>query len=73
MECDGSPKFSLSDIDKKERGTEVVLFVSDDATEYLEDSKISSLLNKYCKFLPVEIKFGTTKKTKKTKKGRDRN
>lgn len=70
-ECDGSPKFSLSDIDKKERGTEVVLFVSDDATEYLEDSKISSLLNKYCKFLPVEIKFGTTKKTEKNKKGKE--
>ena len=70
-ECDGSPKFSLNDIDKKDRGTEVVLFVSDDATEYLEDSKISSLLSKYCKFLPVEIKFGTTKKTEKNKKGKE--
>ncbi len=70
-ECDGSPKFSLNDVEKKDRGTEVILFVSDDATEFLEDSKISSLLNKYCKFLPVEIKFGTNKKTEKNKKGKE--
>ena len=70
-ECDGSPKFSLNDFEKKDRGTEVVLFVSDDALEFLEDSKISSLLNKYCKFLPIEIKFGTNKKTEKDKKGKE--
>ena len=70
-ECDGSPKFSLNDVEKKDRGTEVILFVSDDATEFLEDSKISLLLNKYCKFLPVEIKFGTNKKTEKNKKGKE--
>ncbi len=70
-ECDGSPKFSLNDFEKKDRGTEVVLFISDDANEYLEDSKISALLNKYCKFLPVEIKFGTNKKKEKDKKGKE--
>jgi len=70
-ECDGSPKFSLNDFEKKDRGTEIVLFVSDDALEFLEDSKISSLLSKYCKFLPVEIKFGTNKKTEKDKKGKE--
>ena len=70
-ECDGSPKFSLNDFEKKDRGTEVVLFISDDALEFLEDSKISSLLNKYCKFLPIEIKFGTNKKTEKDKKGKE--
>ncbi len=70
-ECDGSPRFSLNDFEKKDRGTEVVLFISDDALEFLEDSKISSLLNKYCKFLPIEIKFGTNKKTEKDKKGKE--
>jgi len=70
-ECDGSPKFSLNDFEKKDRGTEVVLFISEDASEYLEDSKISALLNKYCKFLPVEIKFGTNKKKEKDKKGKE--
>ena len=70
-ECDGSPKFSLNDLDKKDRGTEVVLFVSEDAEEFLEETKISSLLTKYCKFLPVEIKFGTNKRTEKDKKGKE--
>ena len=70
-ECDGSPKFSLNDSDKKDRGTEVVLFVSEDAEEFLEETKISSLLTKYCKFLPVEIKFGTNKRTEKDKKGKE--
>jgi len=70
-ECDGSPKFSLNESDKKDRGTEVVLFVSEDAEEFLEETKISSLLTKYCKFLPVEIKFGTNKRTEKDKKGKE--
>ncbi len=70
-ECDGSPKFSLNDLEKKDRGTEIVLFVSDDAEEFLEETKISSLLTKYCKFLPVEIKFGTNKRTEKDKKGKE--
>ena len=46
----------------------MVLFVSEDAEEFLEENKISSLLTKYCKFLPVEIKFGTNKRTEKDKK-----
>ena len=70
-ECDGSPKFSLNDSEKKDRGTEVVLFVSEDAEEFLEETKISSLLTKYCKFLPVDIKFGTNKRTEKDKKGKE--
>ena len=44
---------------KKTKGTDVILHISDDSTEFLEDSRISQILNKYCKFLPVEIKFGT--------------
>ena len=49
----------------------MVLFVSEDAEEFLEETKISSLLTKYCKFLPVEIKFGTNKRTEKDKKGKE--
>jgi len=70
-ECDGSPEYNLKEIDKKERGTEIILFIDEDAEEYLEDSKISSLLSKYCKFLPVEIKFGTKTKKEKNEKNED--
>jgi len=68
-ECDGSPEYTLKDVDKKHRGTEIILFVSDDANDYLEQSKISNLLSKYCKFLPVPIKFGTNTKKEKNEKG----
>ena len=57
--CDGSPNFTMEETKKKTKGTDVVLHISDDSTEFLEDSRISQILNKYCKFLPVEIKFGT--------------
>ena len=67
-ECDGSPEYNLKNIDKNDRGTEIILSVSKDAEEYLEDTKISSLLTKYCKFLPIEIKFGTTTKKEKNDK-----
>ncbi len=60
-ECDGSPNFTISDIDKKERGTNIILHIADDSEEFLEESRIQTLLDKYCKFLPVEIKFGTKK------------
>ena len=68
-ECDGSPEYILKDSDKKERGTEIILHVSEDAKDYLEDTKISSLLSKYCKFLPVEIKFGTKTRKEKNEQG----
>ncbi len=64
-ECTGSPEYSLESHDKKERGTEIILHISDDSKEFLEENKISSLLQKYCKFLPVPIKFGTKEETKK--------
>ena len=57
--CDGNPTYTLEEIDKSDRGTEIVLNVSEDSVEFLEESRIQSLLDKYCKFLPVEIKFGT--------------
>ena len=57
--CDGSPNFTLEKSDKKERGTEIILHIDKDSKEFLEDSKISELLSKYNKFMPIPIKFGT--------------
>ncbi|MDO9185761.1 MAG: molecular chaperone HtpG [Bacteroidia bacterium] len=64
-ECDGSPDYTLEEIEKAERGTNIVLHIADDSEEFLEEYRIQELLTKYCKFLPVEIKFGTKKETKK--------
>jgi molecular chaperone HtpG len=57
--CDGSPEYSLETADKKERGTEIILHIAEDSTEFLEDQRITELLNKYNKFMPIPIKFGT--------------
>ena len=65
--CVGTPEFTLDEKPKKARGTDVVLHVADDSTEFLEDHKILELLKKYAKFLPVEIIFGTEKETTKEK------
>lgn len=62
-ECDGSPQYEISESDKKDRGTTVVLHVDKENTEFLEEYKIRELLNKYCKFLPVPIQFGTKKES----------
>lgn len=65
-ECDGSPDYQLEELgNRSQRGTNIVLHIADDCEEYLEKSKIQGLLTKYCKFLPVEIKFGTRKEWKK--------
>lgn len=56
---DGTPEFEITEIDKTDRGTEIVLHIADDSKEFLEKHRIEGILNKYCKFLPVEIKFGT--------------
>jgi len=61
--CDGSPEFTLEPADKTSRGTEIILHVAEDSLEFLEDSKISGLLNKYNKFMPIPIKFGTRTET----------
>lgn len=58
--CNGDIDFAIEEIDKQERGTDIVLFISGDAKEYLENGKIRDLLNKYAKFMPVPIKFGDT-------------
>ena len=58
-ECDGSPEYTMNEIPKGNRGTDVILYISDDCADFLEESKIRELLNKYCKFLSVPIQFGT--------------
>jgi molecular chaperone HtpG len=62
--CDGSPEFTLDETDRKDRGTSITLHLDSDSSEFLEESKISELLEKYCKFLPVEIAFGKEKEWK---------
>ncbi|WP_431166443.1 molecular chaperone HtpG [Tenacibaculum halocynthiae] len=57
--CDGSPEYTLVEHDKSDRGTEIILHIADDSTEFLEEAKISGLLNKYNRFNQVPIKFGT--------------
>jgi len=77
--CDGSPEFSLVKAAKKERGTEIILHIADDSTEFLEENRISELLLKYNKFMPIPIKFGTKEiddpnhkpKTTKDKEGKE--
>ena len=59
--CDGSPEYTLEETEKAERGTDIILYISDDCKEFLEEARITALLNKYCKFLPVPIAFGKKK------------
>lgn len=69
--CDGSPEFTLVEGEKEGRGTDIILHISEDSSDYLEESKIRELLNKYCKFLPIPIKFGTKELTEKDGEGED--
>lgn len=62
--CDGSPQFTLEETDaKQERGTEIILHIAEDSTEFLDEQRILGLLTKYNKFMPVPIKFGNTTQT----------
>lgn len=70
--CDGSTEYTISEIDEKERGTDVVLHISKDDKEFLEESKILELLKKYCKFLPIEIIFGKEKISEKIEGEKDK-
>ena len=56
--CDGSPEYTIEDTKKEDRGTDIVLYIDDDCKEFLEKARIESLLQKYCKFLPVPVAFG---------------
>jgi len=61
--CDGSPEFTIEPADKTSRGTEIILHIAEDSLEFLEEGRIKTLLNKYNKFMPIPIKFGTKKET----------
>lgn len=65
--CDGSPEFTIEDAEKNDRGTDIILHIDKDSTDYLEDKKIEELLNRYCKFLPIPIGFGKEKEWKDEK------
>ena len=62
--CDGSPEFSIDEVEKENIGTDVILYIDKDSKDFLEESRIEQLLKKYCKFLPVEIAFGKEKEWK---------
>ena len=67
--CDGSPEFTLEPSDKTTRGSEIILHIAEDSLEFLEEFKIRELLNKYNKFMPIPIKFGTKTEKIEQKKG----
>jgi len=67
--CDGSPEFTLEPSDKTTRGTEIILHIAEDSLEFLEEFKIKELLNRYNKFMPIPIKFGTRTEKIEQKKG----
>ncbi len=56
--CDGSPEYDMEECEKAERGTDIVMYIDDEEKEYLEKNRISTLLNKYCRFMPVPVIFG---------------
>jgi len=56
-ECDGSPEFTLEPASREERGTDVILHIADDSAEFLDEGRISSILNKFCRFLPIPVFF----------------
>lgn len=62
--CDGSPEFTLEEVEKEDRGTDIVLYIDDDCKEFLEEARVSSLLKKYCSFLPIPVAFGKKKEWK---------
>jgi molecular chaperone HtpG len=70
-ECDGSPEYTIEPSSKATRGTDIILHIADDSLEFLEENRIRSILNKYCKFLPVEIKFGEIEETEKDAEGKE--
>jgi molecular chaperone HtpG len=66
--CDGSTEFTLEEINKKQRGSEIILHIAEDSKEFLEEARIKTLLNKYCKFLPIPIQFGFKWQSEEDKK-----
>ncbi len=62
--CDGSPEFTMEECEKADRGTDIIMYIDDESKEFLEESRVSSLLKKYCRFLPIAIAFGKKKEWK---------
>ena len=62
--CDGSPEFTIEDVEKADRGSDIILNIDDDCKEFLEEARISALLTKYCRFLPIPVAFGKKKEWK---------
>jgi len=71
-ECDGSPDYTMDVCDKSDRGTEVILHIADDSKDYLEEQTLLGILKKYCKFLPVPIRFGSEKTWEKVEGEKDK-
>ncbi|MBQ3189470.1 MAG: molecular chaperone HtpG [Bacteroidaceae bacterium] len=65
--CDGSPEYTITDAERQERGTDIIMYIDDDSKEFLEKTRIANILNKYCRFLPVPIAFGKKKEWKEGK------
>lgn len=70
-ECDGSPDYTLTEVDRKDRGTEVVVYIDKENKDFLEESKILEILKKYSRFLPVPIEFGKEKTWEKVEGEKD--
>ena len=62
--CDGSPEFTIKEVEKEQRGTDIIMYIDDDCKEFLDENKIEGLLKKYCRFLPVPIACGKKKEWK---------
>jgi len=67
--CDGSPNYTIEEAQKKTKGTDIILHIAEDSKEFLEQNRIQGILDKYCKFLPIHIKFG--KKSESIEDGTD--
>lgn len=72
-ECDGSPEYSIEEIEKEDRGTDVILHVSENSEEFLNDQRLLELLKKYSKFVPVPVQFGTEEVEKEIEGEKDEN
>lgn len=65
--CDGSPEYSIEEVEKEDRGTDIILYIDDESKEFSEEKRVNELLNKYCRFLPFEVSFGKQKEWKDDK------
>ena len=70
-ECDGSPEYTITPAERESRGTDIILHVAEDSLEFLEESRLRDILEKYCRFLPVAIQFGEETKKEKDAEGKE--